>query len=286
MWKDSKIRGSVYTALGAGVCIGIGLVAETLLGELVSLGLALWIAMGAKELSDTAEKVYWLLKAGELDQARDLMKALVGRDTQSLDADQLAKAVVESIAENTTDACVAPAFWGVVARAPGILGYRAINTMDAMVGHHNTAYERFGFTSARLDDMANWIPARLTALFVSMVHPASTVAIWRSLKDQALLHPSRNAGISEAAFAVGLGVSVGGDERYYVDDVSHGVVVRPQPKLGYHNSAQVEDIPRALKLLTKVRSIVVAMVLFRFRRKIFLTVLTLIKRRPVVNEHI
>ena len=138
----------------------------------------------------------------------------MGRTPTGLDENEIARAVVESVAENTVDALVAPAFWAATCGAPGALGYRAVNTLDAMVGHRSARYLAYGWASARLDDVANYLPARLTAALVAGVRPDCTPAIWQAVRSQAPAHPSPNAGVAEAAFAVALGVRLGGRNRY------------------------------------------------------------------------
>ena len=121
------------------------------------------------------------------------------------------------MAENTCDAVVAPLLWGAVAGVGGLLGYRAVNTLDAMVGHHNMRHERFGWAAARLDDVANLVPARVTAILAAALAPAvggSGRAALRTLRRDGAAHPSPNAGRCEAAFAGALGVSLGGTNVY------------------------------------------------------------------------
>src|SRR5207237_8243613 len=125
---------------------------------------AVAISAAGRELRTTAARVRDALAAGDLETARALVPALVGRDPTALDASGLAAAVIESLAENTVDAVVAPALWAVAAGAPGALGYRAVNTMDAMVGHRSARYGRYGWASARLDDAANFVPRRAAAV--------------------------------------------------------------------------------------------------------------------------
>jgi len=185
------------------------------------------------------------LATGDLDRARDRLPALVGRDPSTLDADEIARAVVESVAENTTDAVVAPAFWALVAGAPGALGYRATNTLDAMVGHHSDRYERYGWASARLDDAANWIPGRLTAALVVAARPERAATIVRTVRRDAANHPSPNAGVAEAAFAAALGLTLGGTNRYG-DRLEH------RAELGDGRPPQVGDIAAAVRLADDV----------------------------------
>ena len=141
------------------------------------------------------------LEQGDLHRARELLPSLVGRDTSDLSADEITRAVVESVAENTVDAVVAPALWGAVGGAPGALGYRAVNTMDATVGYRSDHYLRYGWASARLDDLANLVPARVTAALVVAVRPRAARAVWRAVRLQAPAHPSPNAGVAEAAWS-------------------------------------------------------------------------------------
>ena len=151
---------------------------------------------------------------GRLDLARARLPALVGRDPAGLDEAEIARAVVESVAENTVDAVVAPALWAAVGGAPRALGYRAVNTLDAMVGHRSPRYARFGWASARADDVADWVPARVTAALVVAVRPGSAARVGRAVRDDAPAHPSPNAGVAEAAFAAALGLRLGGANRY------------------------------------------------------------------------
>src|SRR5690606_15478706 len=141
---------------------------------------------------------------------REALPALVGRDPTHLDASEISAAVIESLAENTVDAVIAPAFWGLIAGAPGAWSYRAVNTMDAMVGHRSDRYLRFGWSSARLDDLANLVPARLTAALVMLCRPRQTRAVTTAVRRDGRKHPSPNAGVAEAAFAAALGVQLGG----------------------------------------------------------------------------
>jgi adenosylcobinamide-phosphate synthase len=153
--------------------------------------------------------------------------------------------VVESVAENTSDAVVAPLLWGALAGLPGLLGYRAVNTLDAMVGHHGPRYENFGWAAARADDLANYLPARLTAALTAAVAPA-VGGNWRTALSVARAdghrHPSPNAGVAEAAFAGALGLRLGGRNDY-------GSHTEDRPLLGAAGRAPgVDDIARAARL--------------------------------------
>ena len=174
-------------------------------------------------------------------RARRMLPALVGRDPEDLGPDEIARAVVESVAENTVDAVVAPAFWGAIAGAPGALGFRAVNTLDSMVGHRTPRYASYGWASARLDDAAGWVPARIAAALVALVRPSCAPAVWRAVIRQAPGHPSPNAGVAEAAFAAALGVCLGGVNRY-------GDRVERRPLLGVGRAPEAGDIEAAIRL--------------------------------------
>jgi adenosylcobinamide-phosphate synthase len=152
--------------------------------------------------------------------------------------------VVESVAENTSDAIVAPLLWGGLAGPSALAVYRAINTIDAMVGHHSPRYERFGWAAARLDDVANWTPARLTALLAAGCAPAvggTANTTWQLARAYGARHPSPNAGWCEAAFAGALGVQLGGS-------ISYSGCFERRPELGTGRSPTPADITRAIRL--------------------------------------
>ena len=149
---------------------------------------------------------------------------------------------------------VAPALWGGVGGAPGVVGFRAVNTLDAMVGHRSPRYERFGWASARLDDVAGWLPARATAALVVAVRPAAAGAVWRAVREQAPAHPSPNAGVAEAAFAAALGLRLGDVNRY-------GDRVELRPPLGDGRPPEPADIARAVALSRDVTLALVAALL-------------------------
>jgi adenosylcobinamide-phosphate synthase len=156
------------------------------------------------------------------------------------------------------DAIVAPVLWAAFAGAPGALGYRAANTMDAMVGHHSDRYELYGWASARLDDVANWIPARIAAVLVALVRPAAARDVRSAIFTQASAHPSPNAGVVEAAFAGALGVRLGGRNQY-------GDRVEDRPILGSGRAVNVADIQKAVRLSRDVTtSLAVALALIGF----------------------
>src|SRR5580704_16271214 len=177
-YRDDRNAGIAHAALGT----ALGVVAGGVIG---STTVATYIAVAGRELRRIAVSIGDALESSDLERARTLLPSLVGRDVSTLDGAGMARAVVESVAENTVDAVVAPAWWAAVAGAPGVLGFRAVNTMDAMVGHRSDRYRRYGWASARLDDVAAFAPARLTALLVAMVRPRTSRAIWRAVRTQA-----------------------------------------------------------------------------------------------------
>ncbi|MDA0638569.1 adenosylcobinamide-phosphate synthase CbiB, partial [Nonomuraea sp. MCN248] len=184
------------------------------------------------------------LESGDLRAARARLPHLCGRDPSELEAPELARATVESLAENTSDAVVAPLFWGAVAGVPGLLAYRAVNTLDAMVGHRSPRYERFGWAAARLDDVANYVPARLTGLITVLAAPDRRRAL-AVLRRDGHRHPSPNAGRCEAAFAGALDVTLGGTNTY-------GGRMEHRPTMGEGPRPQVGDIRRAVRLTRAV----------------------------------
>jgi adenosylcobinamide-phosphate synthase len=238
VYDDARAAGAAYAIAGTALGAGAGVVARH-----PTAGVT--VSVAGRALRHTALTVHDALTRDDLPAARGLLPALVGRDPSELDARGVAAAVVESVAENSVDAVVAPACWALVAGAPGALGYRAVNTMDAMVGHRSPRYARFGTWSARADDVANFVPARCTALLVAAARPSRSIDVWRAVRRDAPAHPSPNAGVAESAFAAALGVELGGPLRY-------GNRVEDRPLLGRGPRPQPSDIVRAVKLANDV----------------------------------
>tara|TARA_R100000789_G_scaffold14655_1_gene18018 strand:+ start:12441 stop:13376 length:936 start_codon:yes stop_codon:yes gene_type:complete len=182
------------------------------------LGLMAWPLVATRSMYDHVNAVRDPLLKGDLPAARAALSMIVGRDTRPLDDAGISRAALESLAENTSDGIVAPLFWGVIGGLPGIVAYKAINTMDSMIGHRNDRYEHFGKCAARLDDLVNLIPARLTALFFALVSGRTGVALLVVARD-ARHHRSPNAGWPEAALAGSLDVRLSGP-RVYGDRVA------------------------------------------------------------------
>ena len=211
---------------------------------LAATALASWTVLGGASLGGSALALGRALAAGDLAAARRMLPTLCGRDPDQLDAAGLARAAVESVAENTSDAVVAPLLWGAVAGLPGLLGYRAVNTLDAMIGQRSPRYQRFGWAAARLDDVANLIPARVTGLLTVALAPTvggSSRRALRTLLRDGRRHPSPNAGQCEAAFAGALGVRLGGRNSYQGRAEQRGL-------LGDGAAPAAADISRAVRL--------------------------------------
>lgn len=244
IWADSRPRGALYWLCG----LAVGAVS----GRIVrSTTIALTIGLGGASLREVATKIGRHVEHNELDAARLALPSLVGRDPSELDESGIAAAVVESVAENCVDAVVAPLFWALVAGAPGALGYRAINTMDAMVGHRSDRYESFGWASARADDVANFVPARLFAATVWLATPRRRSAIAQAVRSDAAAHPSPNAGVAEAAVAAAIGVELGGTLRY-------GERVEHRPLLGSGPRPTARAIPAAVVVTDRAVSVIAA----------------------------
>ncbi|WP_280423400.1 cobalamin biosynthesis protein [Nocardia carnea] len=246
-YADRRRAGIVHEVVLVGATVGVGLAVRC--GGTLPMALATWTVLGGRSLARTGYAMADRLESGDVAGARALLPALCGRDPEVLDADGLARAALESIAENTSDAAVAPLLWGAVAGVPGLLGYRAVNTLDAMIGYRNERYRRFGWAAARVDDVANLLPARVTGLLTAMVAPAfggrpsEVVRTWRR---DAGRHPSPNAGVVEAATAGALGIRLGGRTEY-----RHGVEQRPE--LGDGRAPAVADLRRAVRLSEQVQ---------------------------------
>ena len=249
-WRDARAAGAGHAALGVGVAAmaaaGLDRLSSRVLGRRgAATFAAATVALGGGGLDRAAARIGVALEDGDLDEARRLLPWLVGRDPHELDEGEIARAVVESVAENTIDAVVAPVVWGALFGAPGVAVHRAANTLDAMVGHRSPRYERFGWASARFDDAANYLPARVGAALVAAVRPARAAAVWEAVRRDAPAHPSPNGGVIEAAFAAALGVQLGGTNRY-------GDRVEARGTLGTGRPAGAEDIGGARVLARDV----------------------------------
>ncbi len=246
-YRDSRAAGLAHVLVLVGGAVGLGALAPR--RSTACTALATWAVLGGTSLLDEGAQLATELAAGDLPAARRRLPSLCGRDPSALDAAGLARAAVESVAENTSDAVVAPLLWGAVAGVPGLLAYRAVNTLDAMIGYRNARYTRFGWAAARLDDVANLVPARVCGLLTAVCAPVvggSAQAAVRTWRGDAAGHPSPNAGVVEAAAAGALGVQLGGRTVY-----PHRVEQRPY--LGAGAPPTVADLHRAVRLSRAVQ---------------------------------
>jgi adenosylcobinamide-phosphate synthase len=230
-YAPTRARGAGYTAVAVAGPVLLGLAAERVTarnraGRALITAVATWIALGGTSLAREGLAMAGSLEAADLPAARRRLTHLCARDPADLSADDLSRATVESMAENTSDAVVAPLLWAALAGVPGVLGYRAVNTLDAMVGYRSPRYLRFGWASARLDDLVNLAPSRLTGILTVACAPlvgGSSSTALRVLRRDGARHPSPNAGHCEASAAGALGVRLGGTNVY-----AGGVESRPQ----------------------------------------------------------
>jgi adenosylcobinamide-phosphate synthase len=266
--RDDRVTGAAYTAVLVGGTGLAGLLAERLTARHALLRTALtaaatWTVLGGRSLGREASHVRGYLDADNLPAAREQLTHLVGRDPSGLAAEEISRATVESVAENTSDAVVAPLLFGAVGGIGGLVAYRAANTLDAMVGHLSPRYRQFGWASARLDDALNLVPARVSALLAAALAPTiggSPTAALRAWTRDAHRHPSPNAGPVEAAFAGALGVRLGGTNVY-------GERVEHRALLGDGAAAGPADIERAVRLADAVgRGALAVAVLVAVRR--------------------
>ncbi|ONH33179.1 cobalamin biosynthesis protein [Protofrankia sp. BMG5.30] len=260
LYRDSRAAGLAYTCALAGGTVAVGALARSgvtragrRLGCPRAAPVALttaatWTVLGGASLRRHGRHLGGELLRDDLIAARGRLPSLCGRDPAVLDRAGLSRAGVESLAENTSDAVVGPLLWGALGGVPGLLGYRAVNTLDALVGYRSTRHARFGWASARLDDLANLLPSRVAGLLACACAPivggSAVDAFWVMRRD-GCSHPSPNAGQVEAAFAGALGLRLGGTLRYH-----HGVEHRPV--MGYGRPAVPADLERAALLSASV----------------------------------
>lgn len=247
IYADSKARGVAFTTIAVAAPIVLTAAVSTVAPTL-ALTATTWASLGGTTLRRTGERMADRLSAGDIDAARELVPWLCSRDPEALDADGIARATVESLAENTSDAVTGTLMWGAIAGAPGVVAHRAVNTLDAMVGYRNDRYRQFGWASARLDDVAGFLPARLTAVATVVAGPNRRQALAAWQRD-ASNHPSPNAGVVEASAAGALGLQLGGKTVYL-----SGVEMRPV--LGGGRAPAVADVRRAAELSKRVQNIV------------------------------
>lgn len=245
--------GSLCVALVLALALCPALLLQALLPEgiwgVVLGGALAWPLIALRSMHDHVVAVAAPLSRGDLAAARAAVAMIVGRDPAALDTAGVARAAIESLAENSSDGIVAPVFWGVVAGLPGIAAYKAVNTLDSMIGHRNARFEAFGKVAARLDDVANLIPARLTGLLFALAAPGMTAVALQVMARDARAHRSPNAGWPEAAMAGALGVRLSGPRIY-------GERVSEEPWLnGSARDPEAEDVRRALRLYARAMAL-------------------------------
>lgn len=239
---------------GLAVVILVGLPAWLLWWALPTTGTAatlvgaavLYLTIGGRSLADHARAVMAALGAHDVPAARHAVAMIVSRDCHNLSAEEVAGASIESVVENGCDAIFGAMFWFVVAGPAAALAYRLSNTLDAMWGYRTSRYGAFGWAAARLDDVLNWIPARLTALsYAALGHTREALTAWRL---QGRHWKSPNAGPVMAAAAGALGIRLGGEATY------HGVAVQ-RPPLGTGRAPRADDILRAVDLVQRTEAL-------------------------------
>ncbi len=248
----SKIGGVIFTFLvvGATYLLSWGLVWGSFqihfwCGVGIST-LLLYTCFAAYDLDKQSRKVYNKIKRGNLDQARIQLSMMVGRDTMSLNEEDISRATVETVAENTVDGILSPLFFAVIGGAPFALAFKAASTLDSMVGHQNEKSREFGWASAQLDQWLNFIPARLAQLlypFAALICRLNALDCWRIAWRDSRKSPSLNSGISEAAFAGALQVQLGGEDRYPGETQMRPLLGDPLQEL------TADKIPQAINLM-------------------------------------
>ena len=218
----------------------------SVLSEMIIGVVIIYFAISVKSLADESKKIMTALKENDLMKARKALSLIVGRDTANLSQEQIVCACVETIAEGSVDGVLSPLFYAFVGGPTAAMAYKAVNTLDSMVGHKNEKYVRFGWASARLDDLANYIPARISAILIPMASFLCGYGFKDSLRiacRDGRKHESPNSGIPEAAIAGALGIQIGGTSTY------QGEIVE-KPFIGdAQNTLTTKSIDRAIKIM-------------------------------------
>jgi adenosylcobinamide-phosphate synthase len=256
-WRGVAALLALLLAVGVPTAIVAGLLRQMPGGWAVEAVLATTL-LAQKELGRAVRAVAKGL-GRSLDEGRAAVRHVVGRDPEALDEAGVARAAIESLAENASDGVIAPLFWLIVLGLPGIALYKAVNTADSMIGHKSLKYRDYGWASARFDDLLNWVPARLTGLLLvvaaGLVPGRRAVAAWDAMLSDAAKHDSPNAGWPEAAMAGALGVTLGGPRAY--DGEVHEL-----PTMGRGRAAvDAADIERALRLYGMLLNLALAICL-------------------------
>ncbi|MGI9355015.1 MAG: adenosylcobinamide-phosphate synthase CbiB [Rhizobiaceae bacterium] len=252
IWWGLALISALFTCAAAVSALIYGL--KTLvwpLGIVLEL-IVIVVFVAQKSLRDHVRRVADALREDGVPGGRKALAMIVGRDVSQLDESGVSKAAIESLAENFSDGILAPAFWYAVGGLPWLIFYKAVNTADSMIGHRTERYEHFGKPAAKLDDLMNWIPARLSLLLVMLATATwygvkRAFMVWTVTRNDARRHRSPNAGWPETAFASSLGLQLGGP-RSYADHVVDGAVLNTAGR----KNATAEDIDKALDLFGSV----------------------------------
>lgn len=263
-FKNLKMAGLLFPLLIVG---GTYLIVSLLLelSKLVHPFLFLFIqiilissTIATKGLADAGLGIYHLLVKKDLEQARYSLSMIVGRDTENLGEVEITRGTVETVAENIVDAIISPLFFALIGGAPLAMAYRATNTLDSMIGYKNEKYKDLGWASARLDDILNFIPARITGLLLIvaslLLRLDAKKALTIIIRD-AKLHPSPNSGIPESAVAGALQIQLGGT-NYYKGIPSHRAVMGDS-----HRPLQADDILKTVKMMKTSVNVFIGMIL-------------------------
>lgn len=272
MEKYLQIAGLLFpiVIVGGTFClVTLVLYGASLVNHWLAMALDIWListTVATKGLGDAGMEVYRFLKNKDLDNARNSLAMIVGRDTHQLDESEISRGTVETVAENIVDAIISPLFYALIGGAPLAMAYRAVNTLDSMVGYKNERYQNLGWASARFDDLANYLPARLTACFLLAACWLEKLAVrnaWRMIKRDARLHPSPNSGITEAGVAGALGVQLGGTNFYQGIASNRAKMGEPTRQLEADDIIQTVKIMKLTSLICTLLFIILS-VLFHF----------------------
>jgi len=254
-----RMAGVAAALIAIALAAGIGWLLQSAMPSgwsgVVLTGVLAWPFVALRSLYDHVAAVRDALSAGDIDAARQAVAMIVGRDPNQLDEAGIARAAIESLTENASDGVLAPLFWGALLGLPGIAGYKAINTLDSMIGHRSERHEAFGWAAARIDDVANFIPARLTGLMFALTGPGPRDALLCMVRD-ARHHRSPNAGWPEAAVAGALGVRLCGPRSY------HGELADEPWLNGSARDPVAADISRALEIYVRAMLTIAAVLVF------------------------
>lgn len=250
-----KSAGLLLPLFVVGASFGLTWVIIELCGMLspwLAIAAQVWListTIASKGLKDAGMEVYHHLKQEDMSSARHSLGMIVGRDTAQLEQPEVVRGTVETVAENIVDAIISPLLFALIGGAPLAMAYRAVNTLDSMVGYKNEKYKDLGWASARLDDIANYVPARLTAILLivaAWMLGLNAKAAARTIQRDASSHPSPNSGYPESAVAGALGIRLGGENVY------HGIASFRAYMGDNSREMEAEDIPRTVRLMFAV----------------------------------